>query len=139
MIVPSSSFKIFLAMQPVDFRKGIDGLVNYVAENFDLDPFSGAFFVFRSKGRNKMKIVMWDGTGLVLIYKRIEGKGFYWPSLVDGTLSLTKAQFEALFEGIDWRNVTTPRYLRPHKPQSHSTLSTEKAQTHQNSDQAHEH
>lgn len=133
MIAPSSSFKIFLAMQPVDFRKGINGLVNYVAENFDLDPFCGAFFVFRSKGRDKMKIVMWDGTGLVLIYKRIEGKGFYWPSLEDGTLSLTKAQFEALFEGIDWRNVTTSRYLRPHKPQSHST------QSRQNSDQAHEH
>lgn len=124
MIVPSSSFKIYLAMQPVDFRKGIDGLVNYVSDNFDLDPFSGAFFVFRSKGRDKIKIVMWDGTGLVLIYKRIEGKGFYWPKLVDGTLTLTKAQFEALFEGIDWRNVTTPLYLKPQRPPSNTSAGT---------------
>lgn len=129
MIVPSNSFRIYLATKPVDFRKGIDGLVNYVAENFDLDPFSGAFFVFRSKGRDKMKIVMWDGTGLVLIYKRIEGKGFCWPRLADGTLSLTKAQFEALFEGIDWRNVSTPRYLRPDKPHSLSAPTVGISQT----------
>jgi len=56
---------------------------------------------------------MWDGTGLVLIYKRIEGVGFVWPKLNEGTISVTKAQFEALFEGLDWRRVETARYHRP--------------------------
>ncbi|WP_158243240.1 IS66 family insertion sequence element accessory protein TnpB [Acidimangrovimonas sediminis] len=113
MIDPSSKYRIYLATKPVDFRKGMDGLANYIAQNFDLDPFSGAFFVFRSKGRDKIKVLMWDGTGLVLIYKRIEGNGFYWPKLSEGRVTMTKAQFEALFEGIDWRKVTSPKYLHP--------------------------
>lgn len=51
MIAPSNTYKIYLATTPDDFRKGMDGLANYVLSNFDLDPLSGAFFVFRSKGR----------------------------------------------------------------------------------------
>nr|WP_255455380.1 IS66 family insertion sequence element accessory protein TnpB [Salipiger sp. PrR002] len=102
-----------MATQPVDFRKGMDGLANYVMTNFDLDPFCGAFFVFRSKRRDKIKVLMWDGTGLVMIYKRIEGAGFVWPKLSEGTMTLTKAQFEALFEGIDWRRVVSAAYHRP--------------------------
>lgn len=116
MIAPSNKYKIFLATQPVDFRKGMDGLANYVLYNFDLDPFSGAFFIFRSKGKDKMKVLMWDGTGLVLIYKRIEGKGFVWPKMSEGTITMTKAQFEALFEGIDWRRVSSASYHRPQLP-----------------------
>lgn len=80
MIAPSSTYTIYLATAPVDFRKGMDGLANYVMNNFKLAPFSGAFFVFRSKGRDKIKVLMWDGTGLVLIYKRVEGPGFVWPT-----------------------------------------------------------
>lgn len=96
MIAPSSSYRIYLATHPVDFRKGMDGLANYIMTNFELDPFSGAFFVFRSKGRENVKILMWDGTGLVLIYKRIEGAGFVWPKLSDGTMTLTKASQTSL-------------------------------------------
>jgi len=113
MIAPSNTYKIYLATTPVEFRKGMDGLANYVLRNFDLDPLSGAFFVFRSKGRDKIKILMWEGTGLVLVYKRIEGAGFVWPKLSEGITSMTKAQFEALFEGLDWRRVETANYHRP--------------------------
>ena len=115
MISPSGSYKIYLATHPVDFRKGIDG---YVINNFDLDPFTGAFFVFRSKSKDKIKVLVWDGTGLVLIYKRIEGNGFVWPKLTDGTMTMSKAQFEALFEGIDWRRVASANY---HKPKVYSS------------------
>lgn len=115
MITPSNTYKIYLATRPVDFRKGMDGLAGYVMNNFDLDPFSGAFFVFRSKRKDKMKILVWDGTGSVLIYKRIEGTGFTWPEISHGTITLTKAQFEALFEGLNWRRVSSVLY---HHPQS---------------------
>lgn len=118
MISPSGSYKIYLATQPVDFRKGMDGLAGYVINNFDLDPFTGAFFVFRSKSKDKIKVLVWDGTGLVLIYKRIEGTGFVWPRLTDGTMTMSKAQFEALFEGIDWRRVASANY---HKPKVYSS------------------
>lgn len=91
MIAPPNTYKIHLATTPVDFRKGMDGLANYVLSNLHLGPYSGVFFVFRSKGRDKIKILMWDDTGLVLVYKRIERAGFVWPKLNESTISMTKA------------------------------------------------
>lgn len=113
MISPSNTFKIYIANQPVDFRKGMDGLAAIVQNEFELDPFSGALFVFRSKRADRMKIVVWDGTGLVLIYKRIEGKGFIWPRVSDGTITISKAQFEALFDGLNWKNIVERRPIQP--------------------------
>lgn len=105
MISPAGNFRIYLASQPVDFRKGMDGLAAIVHSEFNLDPFSGAIFVFRAKRADRLKIVVWDGTGLVLVYKRIEGVGFVWPKIHDGMVRLSKPQFEALFEGLDWSKV----------------------------------
>lgn len=113
MIAPSNGFKIYVANHPVDFRKGMDGLAQIVQNEFDLDPFSGALFVFRSKRADRLKIVVWDGSGLVLVYKRIEGNGFVWPRVSDGTITITKAQFEALFDGLNWKNIVDRRSIQP--------------------------
>ena len=109
----SGDLRIYVATCPTVFRKGIDGLALLVQETMGPEPFSGAAFVFRAKRDDRIKVLMWDGTGLVLIYKRIEGAGFNWPKLSDGTMTLTKAQFEALFEGIDWRRVAFAPVHRP--------------------------
>lgn len=69
--------------------------------------------MFRSKRSARMKIVVWDGTGLVMIYKRIEGKGFTWPKISDGTMAISKAQFEALFDGLNWKNIAERKAFRP--------------------------
>lgn len=90
MISPSGNFRIYLAAQPVDFRKGMGGLAATVQSEFDLDPFSGAIFVFRSRRADRLKVVVWDGTGLVVIHKRIEGVGFVWPPSRDGIVSLSR-------------------------------------------------
>ena len=113
MILPAAGYKIFLATAPVDFRKGMNGLSAYVVNNFELDPYEGAFFVFRSKSGDKIKVLFWDGTGMVLIHKRLNGGKFVWPAISGGTLSLSKTQFEALFEGVDWRRVVPPRVSKP--------------------------
>lgn len=105
MFAPAGNFKIYVASQPVDFRKGMDGLAAMVQSEFDLDPFSGAIFVFRSKRADRLKLIVWDGTGLILVHKRIEGSGFVWPRVRHGIISLSKSQFEALFEGLDWQRV----------------------------------
>lgn len=105
MISPAGNFKFYVATKPVDFRKGMDGLAAIVLNEFDLDPFSGAIFIFRSKRADRLKLIVWDGTGLVLVYKRIEGNGFEWPRVANGVMTMTKAQFEALFEGLDWKRV----------------------------------
>src|SRR3546814_20868623 len=69
-----------------------------------LDPFSGAAFVFRSKRADRIKILVWDRTGLVLVHKRLEGGKFVWPGVRDGVMRMSPAQAAALFEGLDWRD-----------------------------------
>ena len=104
---------IYLAMRPVDFRKGHDGLSSLVQETFGRDPFSGDAFVFRSKRADRIKILVFDRTGLVLAHKRLEGGKFVWPGIRDGVMRLSPAQFAALFEGLDWRLVRPERARRP--------------------------
>ncbi len=76
MISPSGSFRIFLASEPIDFRKGVDGLVAHVANHFELDPVDSAIYVFRSRRADRLKLLVWDGTGLVLTMKRLNGGRF---------------------------------------------------------------
>lgn len=115
MISLANSFKIYIANAPVDFRKGMDGLAAIVVNEFDLDPYDGAIFVFRSRRADRLKIIVWDGTGLVLVHKRIEGKGFAWPRISDGTISISKAQFEALFDGLNWKSISERKTFHPHQ------------------------
>lgn len=113
MISPTSNFRIYLASEPVDFRKGMDGLAACVANNFELDPYSGAIYVFRSRRADRLKLLVWDGSGLVLIMKRLNGKRFTWPKPQAGPVTLSKVQFDALFEGIDWTQVAASSSRKP--------------------------
>ena len=113
MITPAQSMRIVIATRPVDFRKGHDGLAALVQSELGLDPFSGLIVVFRAKRGDRIKVLLWDGTGLVLTYKRLERGKFAWPAIRDGVMRLSKAQFEALFEGLDWRRVYGRRIRRP--------------------------
>lgn len=113
MIVPSQAVKIVIATKPVDFRKGHDGLAAVVQNELGLDPHSGIVVVFRAKRGDRIKILLWDGSGLVMTYKRLEEGKFAWPAIRDGVMRLSRAQFEALFEGLDWRRVYARRVRRP--------------------------
>src|SRR5215471_19357876 len=77
------------------------------------DPFCGTVFVFRSKRADRVKMLVYDGTGLVLIWKRLDGAKFKWPAISDGVMRLSGAQLAALFEGLDWRRVHALRIARP--------------------------
>jgi transposase len=113
MIAPGGELKVYVATRPVDFRKGIDGLALAVQEMFGLDPFCGAAFVFRSKRADRIKVLLWDRTGMVLVHKRLEGAKFVWPQVRHGVMKMSPAQFSALFEGLDWRLVRPERRRRP--------------------------
>lgn len=113
MIAPHGQLRVYVATRPIDFRKGMDGLALAVQELFGLDPFSGAAFVFRSKRADRIKVLIWDRTGLVLVHKRLDGAKFVWPQVQDGVLKLSPAQFSALFEGVDWRLVRPEAARRP--------------------------
>jgi transposase len=111
MITPPSGARILLASRPVDFRKGAHSLAALAAEVLGADPFSGAVLVFRSRRADRVKILVWDGSGLVLVWKQLEGSAFRWPPVVDGVLRLTPVEFTALFDGIDWRRVQATREI----------------------------
>lgn len=113
MIAPHGQLRVYVAIRPVDFRKGMDGLALVVQERLGLDPFGGAAFVFRAKRADRIKIVIWDGTGMVLVYKRLDGAKFVWPQVQDGVMKMSLAQFSALFEGVDWRLVRPEWKRRP--------------------------
>lgn len=110
---PPAGIRILVATRPVDFRRGADGLAATVQSILQQDPFNGTVFVFRSKRADRVKLLIYDGTGLVLIWKRLEGNKFKWPPVADGIMRLSGAQFAALFEGLDWRRVYAPRIARP--------------------------
>jgi transposase len=84
MIAVPTGMRVMVATKPVDFRRGADGLVALVRETLGQDPFSGTIFVFRSKRADRVKIVAWDGSGLVLFWKRLEHGAFRWPPIADG-------------------------------------------------------
>ncbi|HZH46074.1 MAG TPA: IS66 family insertion sequence element accessory protein TnpB [Roseococcus sp.] len=111
MITPPAGAWILLATRPVDFRKGAHSLAALAAEVLDADPFSGAMLVFRSRRADRVKILVWDGSGLVLIWKQLEGRTFRWPPVVDGVVRMSPVEFAALFAGIDWRRVQAVREI----------------------------
>jgi transposase len=66
MIGPTGTVRVLVATKPVDFRKGADGLAALVRDIMGADPFSGAVYVFRAKRTDRIKLVFWDGTGVVV-------------------------------------------------------------------------
>jgi transposase len=79
MIQVSPQMRILLAVEPVDFRKGIDGLAGML-KGLDLDPFSGCLFVFRSRRGSSLRVLAYDGQGFWLCQKRLsKGRFRFWP------------------------------------------------------------
>jgi transposase len=113
MIVPPTSVRVLVATRPVDFRKGMDGLAALVQEELKADPFSGVIYVFGAKRADRVKLLFWDGTGVCLLAKRLEGSKFRWPRIEDGVMRLSPAQLSALLEGLDWSRVHARRVARP--------------------------
>lgn len=113
MIVPPTGVRVLVATKPVDFRKGMDGLAAYVEQQLQADPFSGVVYVFRSKRADKVKLLFWDQTGLVLVTKRLEDGRFRWPAIQDGVMRLSPAQLSALLEGLDWSRMHMRRVRSP--------------------------
>jgi transposase len=113
MIGVPAGMRVLVATRPIDFRKGADGLVALVSATLGDDPFSGTVFVFRSKRADRVKILVWDGSGLVLFWKRLEQGTFRWPPVTDGVMRLTSAQLAALIDGMDWSRLHARDIVRP--------------------------
>lgn len=113
MIPVPPGVRVLVATKPIDFRKGADSIAALAKETLAQDPFSGVVLVFRGRRADRLKLLVWDGSGLVLVWKRLENGAFKWPPITDGIMRLSPAQFGALFEGLDWTRVHVPRIARP--------------------------
>jgi transposase len=80
MIRPSVELaEVYLCVEPVDFRKQINGLAALVQDVLALNPFSATLFVFTNKRRDRVRILVWERNGFVLWMKRLERERFHWP------------------------------------------------------------
>jgi len=102
MMRPSTSLpRVFLCVEPVDFRKSIDGLSMIVQEQLSLDPFEPTLYCFVNRRADKIKILGWERNGFCLWYKRLEKQRFHWPTNVDGdVLTLDGRQLNWLLDGV---------------------------------------
>lgn len=95
--------RVWLVAGHTDMRKGFDGLAATVQTAIAANPFGGHVFCFRGRRGDILKVLWFDGQGLVLLAKRLERGRFVWPQATSGGVALTPAQLAMLLEGIDWR------------------------------------
>jgi transposase len=98
--------QIWLAVTPVDMRRGIDGLSMIVQDALGKAPCSGSAFVFRNKAGNRLRLLVWDGNGVWLCHRRLHRGGFVWPQVDAATCSISRAQWEWLVAGVDWQRLS---------------------------------
>lgn len=113
--------KIFVSKEPADMRASYDTLFSKAREVLNQDPFSGHLFVFINSRRSAIKCLYYDGTGLVLLCKRLEKSTFSRINpLFRGEVVLTAAEFALFFEGADLekRFVESPREINKKFPTS---------------------
>jgi len=115
MIALRAELKVVVCSQPIDFRRGINGLAALVAEALDSDPYCGDVFIFRSKRKDRLKLLAWDGSGMVLVSKWLESGGFIWPPITAGKVEISPEQMTVLAAGLDWTRVAGTPVRRPTK------------------------
>lgn len=101
MLTIGGTTRVFLALQPVDLRGSFNRLYGLVAEVLRLDPKSGHWFVFTNRRRTRIKILVFDGSGLWILAKRLEAGRFTWPRAEGPSLGLRNEEFSALVNGLE--------------------------------------
>ena len=109
----SPGSRIWLAATPVDMRLGFDGLTAKVVSVLAADPFCGHAFVFRNKRGDRLKLLLWDGLGFWLLYRRLDQGRLHWPRPESGAVELSVAQWALLVEGRPWSALPLLKKVTP--------------------------
>lgn len=113
MIAPPPGVRVLIWSEPVDFRAGMDRLAALVQVTLRKDPFAGDVYVFRSRRSDRVKLLVYDGSGLILIAKRLERGRFHWPPASDGIVRLAPVQLSVLLSGLPWDRLRVRDIARP--------------------------
>lgn len=110
MIRPAlDGIEVYLCVEPVDFRKQVNGLSMLVDSELRLDPLSSAVFAFTNRRRDRVKLLVWENNGYVLWLKRLERERFCWPKADTPVVTLNGQELNWLLDGLDLR------FWRPHR------------------------
>ena len=93
--------KIYIATGYADLRRGIDGLAAIIRVQFDLDPFDrNTLFLFCGRRSDRIKALLWEGDGFLLMYKRLNIGAFNWPRSADEAVEISREEYERLMQGF---------------------------------------
>ena len=101
--------QVYLVCGYTDMRRSVDGLAGIVKQNFGLEPCSGSLFLFCGRRRDRMKALLWEDDGFLLMYKRLDNGAFQWPRSESEAKLLTQEQFVWLMQGL---SVEQPKAIR---------------------------
>ena len=120
MLMLPSSVRIYVSAEPVDLRRGFDGLAAATRSIIHEDPMSGHVFAFINRRRNRIKLLVWDRTGYVLLFKRLEKGTFEIPTQPRRNMrhvELDSGELSMMLEGLDLRSARRRKrwYRSPHE------------------------
>lgn len=120
MLQITPQMKILVAVEPADFRRGIDGLARLCQESLGHDPFSGVAFVFRNRQATALKVLVYDGQGFWLCHKRLSSGRFdWWPTQETAAAkTLAAHQLHVLLSAGNPEGANAPADWRPVGPRS---------------------
>ncbi len=114
MLTMGTTGVIYIAVEPQDGRKGIDGLTGVVRTTLGRDPGSGDLFVFKNRRGDKLKILAWMGDGFALYLRRLEKGTFTFPTAATPELAITTTQLAMILGGVEWAKTRTrTRFQQP--------------------------
>ena len=110
----ATATRVFVATGATDMRMGFDGLFGLVRDTLGEDPLSGHLFVFTNRNRTRIKILVWDGSGLWVCAKRLEKGRFAWPLAGEGCnrVQMRGEELTMLLSGIDLRQTKPRKWYR---------------------------
>ena len=124
MLTFPPSVKVYFASEPMDMRRGFDGLAAVVRSQWKLNVFSGHVFAFVGRRRDLVKLLVWYHGGFVLISKRLERGRFQMPAVSEDavTVTLDATQLAMLLDGINVNTISRPTHWEPPKNAGDSDL-----------------
>lgn len=104
---------IYIVCGYTDMRRGIDGLAALVSQNYKIDPYSASLFLFCGKKADRLKALLWEDDGFVMLCKRLNGGKYQWPRNPEQAKELTWQEFTWLMQGL---SIQQPRAIKPSNP-----------------------
>lgn len=97
--------QVWLVVEAVDMRAGIDGLSQRIQNTLGRSPCDGSAYAFRNRAGTRLKLLVWDGTGVWLCQRRLHRGHFFWPRADSAVATLTSEQWQWLITGVEWQRL----------------------------------